>query len=60
MTLDELTPQAIDYILEHIVVEELTDWEQGFVTSVSNQWERRRSLSEAQRLKLGEIWDRQP
>lgn len=59
MDLEELTDKAIVYILDQLASEtRLTEWEKGFVESVSDQWERRRSLSEKQREILGKIWDK--
>lgn len=60
MRLEELTNKAIDYIVVHMDTDRLTKWEQGFFESVSDQWSQRRRLSDEQKLKLGEIWDRQP
>jgi hypothetical protein len=65
---EELTDDAIDYILANLEDTmrmgpqhgELNDWERGFVESVSDQWERSRSLSEKQKEILGKIWDKQP
>jgi hypothetical protein len=56
----ELTDKAIDYILDGITVENLNDWERGFIESVNDQWHRKRSLSEKQKVTLGRIWDKQP
>lgn len=56
---EELTDDAIDYILANLEAEHrLTKWEQGFIESISNQWERDRHLSEKQKDMLGKIWDR--
>ena len=59
MKLEELTDDAIDYILAHVDPDEMNHWEDSFVESVRDRWERERTLSERQREKLGEIWDRQ-
>lgn len=56
---EELTDEAIDYILANLEAEDrLTKWEQGFIESISNQWERDRHLSEKQKDTLGKIWDK--
>lgn len=60
MKSEELTDDAIDYIIENMELVHLNQWEQSFYESICDQWQRRRSLSEAQKLKLGSIWDRQP
>jgi hypothetical protein len=55
----ELTDKAIDYILSHLETElHLTEWEKGFIESISDQWSRKRWLSERQKVTLGNIWDR--
>ena len=55
----ELTDKAIDYILDGIQTERLSDWERNFVESVSDQWIRNRRLSDRQKEILGNIWDKQ-
>jgi hypothetical protein len=60
MELNELTDEAIDHILFTIELASLSEWEIDFIESVANQWERSRFLSEKQKLKLGQIWDKQP
>jgi hypothetical protein len=57
---EELTEKAIDYILDGIETEHLSDWERSFVESVSDQWTRNRKLSDRQKEILGQIWDKQP
>ena len=56
---EELTDKAIDYILEGMDTDRLTDWEQSFVESISDQWQRNRHLSDRQKEILGNIWDKQ-
>lgn len=59
MELEELTDKAIDYILSHLEGDiRLTDWEKGFVESISDQWTRKRRLSDKQKDTVGKIWDR--
>ncbi len=59
MDLAELTNKAIDYILSHLEAEtRLTDWEKGFVESISDQWTRNRRLSDKQKETLGKVWDK--
>lgn len=60
MKQEELTEKAIDYILDGIQVERLSDWERNFVESVSDQWAHNRRLSDKQKEILGNIWDKQP
>lgn len=56
----ELTDAAVKYILENMDTSRLTDWELNFFESVSDQYARKRNLSERQREILGQIWDKQP
>ena len=60
MKAEELTDKAIDYIISGINTDHLNEWEKGFFESVSEQWERNRSLSDRQKEILGRIWDKQP
>ena len=56
---EELDDKAIDYILDGLSHEDrLTNWEKNFVESITDQWTRKRSLSERQKEVLGNIWDR--
>lgn len=56
---EELTDDAIDYILDGLRNElRLTDWEQKFIESVSDWWDRERRLSEKQKEILGKMWDK--
>lgn len=59
MKQEELTDSAIDYILDGLASEtRVTDWEEGFIVSITDQWERNRSLSDKQKETLGKIWDK--
>jgi hypothetical protein len=58
MELNELTDQAIDYILDGIEMDDLSEWEASFVESISDQWTRKRWLSDKQKEVLGRIWDK--
>ena len=60
MKLEELTDKAIDYILGAIDTDRLSQWENSFIESISDQWTRNRRLSDRQKEVLGNIWDRQP
>ena len=60
MNHEELTDEAIDYILEGIQTDRLNDWERNFVESIGDQWQRNRRLSDKQKEVLGKLWDRQP
>jgi len=57
---EELTDSAIDYIVAGMNTDRLNDWENDFFASISEQWERNRSLTERQKEILGRIWDKQP
>jgi hypothetical protein len=63
MELNELTDKAVDYILDELKDQlfgeaKLTLWEKSFVESITDQWARRRSLSDRQKEILGKIWDK--
>jgi hypothetical protein len=62
MELSELTDKAIEYILDELKDSnspKLTDWERNqFIPSVTDQWERKRWLSDRQKETLGRIWDK--
>ena len=57
---EELTDSAVDYIMDGMVIDHLSDWERNFFESVSEQWARNRRLSDKQKEILGDIWDKQP
>ena len=38
--------------------ERMNDWERDFMTSIREQYERRRKLTASQEDKLNDIWDR--
>lgn len=64
MDLTEITDKAVDYMLPELVslVEaddrRLTQWEKDFIPSISEQWSRKRWLSDDQKKSLGKIWDK--
>jgi hypothetical protein len=57
---EELTDQAIDYILDGVDLVLLSEWDRNFIESVTDQWTRNRRLSEKQKEILGKIWDKHP
>lgn len=59
MRQEELTDDAIDYILENVNTTRGSKWEQDFVDSIADQWTRWRHLTDRQKEVLGQIWDRQ-
>jgi hypothetical protein len=59
MDLSEITDKAIDYMLGELADNlKLTSWEKNFVESISDQWERKRFLTDKQKETLGRIWDK--
>jgi hypothetical protein len=60
MKLEELDDKAIDFIIDGMNTDFLNGWEKYFFTSVSEQWQRARRLSDKQKEILGRIWDKQP
>ena len=53
-----LDPKRVGEVIEACVdyLDRLTDWEQGFITSIADQWERKCWLSEAQLERLEKIY----
>jgi len=65
MELSEITDKAIDYMLPELVSlaeaddRKLTPWEkEQFIPSISEQWTRKRWLSDRQKETLGRIWEK--
>jgi hypothetical protein len=40
-------------------VTKLGEWEQGFVKSVKEWWKKNKRLSDKQKKRLGELWEKQ-
>ena len=55
----ELTDSAITQILENIDDSKLSEWEKEFVASVKTYWKKNKKLSDKQRKRLGELWEKQ-
>jgi hypothetical protein len=55
----ELTDAMVDQILEGLDESKLGEWEQGFLTSVRNWWKQKRKLSDKQKKRLSELWEKQ-
>lgn len=60
MNLSELDDTAIEYILNNMDASHLNQWEQGFLISITERWDRIKHLTPDQKLCLGRIWDKQP
>lgn len=64
MELSELTDKAVSYIIDGLCDElamdrpKLNSWERDFVISVEEQWRNKRFLTDNQKIKLGQIWDK--
>lgn len=56
---NELTDGMVDQILEGLDETKLGEWEKGFVTSVRSWWKQRRKLSDKQKKRLNELWEKQ-
>lgn len=54
----EYTPEAIDYMLTNMT--KLTQWEEYFIESITDQWHHKRTLTDRQKEVLGQIWEKQP
>jgi hypothetical protein len=55
----QISNKDADWILSQISYTELTDWEDEFITSISNQRAQGKDLSEKQLAKLNSIWEKQ-
>jgi hypothetical protein len=54
-----LSDPMIDQIVNNLDVSKLSEWEQGFVTSVKTWWAKNRRLSDKQKARLAELWSQQ-
>ena len=60
MKAEDLTDQLIDQIFEGLNdFKAKDDWEMEFLTSVRAYWAKSRRLSDKQKKRLLEIWERQ-
>jgi hypothetical protein len=59
MKTQEMSDAAISQILENLDNSKLSDWEKEFVKSVKVQWNKNKKLSDKQKKRLGEIWEKQ-
>jgi hypothetical protein len=55
----EMTDSAITQILDNIDTTKLDEWSQGFVVSVKAWWKKNKKLSDKQKKRLGELWEKQ-
>jgi pullulanase/glycogen debranching enzyme len=55
----ELTDSAINQILDNIDDSKLSEWEKEFVTSVRAYWKKNKKLSDKQKKRLSELWEKQ-
>jgi hypothetical protein len=54
----ELTDEDVDLIFENLDEAKLDDWSKGFVKSTRTWWKQRRKLSDKQRKRLNELWEK--
>lgn len=59
MRLEDLTDKKLDQILTELDELKLSPWEFDFVNSTRTWWKQRRKLSDKQKKRLGEIWEKQ-
>lgn len=55
---EELTDKKIDVILAGLDPLKLGKWESEFLASVKEWWGKRRKLSDKQKQRLGEMWEK--
>jgi hypothetical protein len=56
---EPLDDKQIDSILANLDLIKLSKWEFDFVESVKTWWKQRRKLSDKQKKRLGELWEKQ-
>lgn len=59
MKIEEVTPQLIDHIFENLNMEHLDEWNLKFIESVKTWWKKNRKLSDKQKTRLGQLWEKQ-
>lgn len=60
MELHEMTDKAVDYIFANLDIDDrrLSPKDRQFIESASDQWERKRWLSDPQKKWLGDVWEK--
>ena len=58
MAPDDSDIDSVLHALQFQFAERLTPWETDFVESLAEQWEERKSLTDKQRTKLDEVFER--
>ncbi len=59
MKLEELNERMIDHIFKNVDTSKLDAWNQKFIESTKTWWSAKRKLSDKQRTRLGQIWEKQ-
>ncbi len=54
----ELNDAAIAQILENVDESKLSEWEKEFVKSVRTYWGKNKKLSDKQKKRLRELWEK--
>ena len=56
---NELSDADVDLILDGLDESKLGEWEKGFVSSVKTYWQKNKKLSDKQKKRLIELWNKQ-
>jgi hypothetical protein len=59
MKIEEITPKLLDHIFGHLDTSKLDEWNQKFVVSTKTWWNQKHKLSDKQKLRLSELWEKQ-
>lgn len=54
-----ITDKLLDHIFKNVDESKLSKWEVEFVKSTSVWWNQKRKLSDKQKMRLGDLWERQ-
>jgi hypothetical protein len=56
---EEITPELIDFIFDNVDESKLDKWTFDFVISTKAYWKKNKRLSDKQKKRLGELWEKQ-
>jgi hypothetical protein len=59
MKLEEITPKLLDHIFTNLDTSKLDAWNQDFVASTKSWWKDKKKLSDKQKKRLADLWEKQ-
>jgi hypothetical protein len=59
MKLSEVTDKLLDHIFAHLDVKNLDEWNSKFFESTRTWWKAKRKLSDKQKTRLADLWEKQ-